>query len=72
MPDERKWIGICLLCGDDLYLDNVIPDSNYTHNCERGRILHFQGSSAYQAWLDERWADTYREDLEQFQREIKG
>lgn len=48
---EKKWCGICLLCGEEIFQGEFI-DANFTiHNCEPGRLLHFQGLAAYEEWL---------------------
>lgn len=37
---ERHSIGFCFLCGNSIRTeDDLIPDSNYTHNCAEGRLF---------------------------------
>jgi hypothetical protein len=42
-----------------MFEGDTIPDSNYLHDCEPGRILHFQGCAALRAWQDAQPPGTY-------------
>lgn len=64
MPDPETWTGRCLLCGENLTLDNVIPGSRI-HDCEGGRILHDKGLDAYVAWLAKRKGVSVQETLDE-------
>jgi hypothetical protein len=50
MPPEKRWIGICFLCGDEIFEGELISGTNL-HNCQPGRILLYEGSAAYERWL---------------------
>jgi hypothetical protein len=87
MPDpiNKKWAGVCMLCGSELSValhvtrvedapDVFIPGAN-THNCEAGRILHENGSDAYEMWLSAQSPGTHvswdelMSDLEKFEND---
>lgn len=62
MPD-KLWVGICLLCGDDIlsgtgnnYDDPDAFCEDGTHNCIPGRILHEGGTMAYGSYVDQQKA----------------
>jgi hypothetical protein len=38
---EKKWIGMCLQCANDIFEGELIPGTN-THNCEPRRILEYE------------------------------
>jgi hypothetical protein len=77
---ERKCIGFCLLCGEDILVDPALEDpwqdteawipGTSTHNCEPGRILRDRGSDALDAWFDGRYSESYQADLDQFHHEL--
>jgi hypothetical protein len=80
-PQNRKWAGVCWLCGSDLWTDPhltrvedapdvFIPGSSGIHNCVPGRILHEQGGEAYEAWRDKQTPGTYM-SMEELEAELE-
>lgn len=69
MPEPGKVIGTCMICGEDLTLDNTHPEDRDYHMCEGGRILHEQGYGAYKEWLATQETVTWDEFFAHLRRE---
>jgi hypothetical protein len=80
-PTDKKWAGVCFLCGDDIWVpvgcthvddapETFIPGSSGIHNCIPGRILHGQGAEAYEAWRDAQPVGTYM-SVDEFELELE-
>jgi hypothetical protein len=85
-PVGKKWAGVCLLCGTDLWVASHVtrvedaPDifisGTNTHDCEAGRILNEHGSDVYHMWLSAQSSGKHVSwnelisDLENFENEV--